>query len=84
MRRVGPGPPFRCDRWAFSYGAGRGGLMPTGAGIGYAAGMSNYCRMWMPGGIYFFTVNLLARYRRLLADRIADLWTAFRAIKGAG
>lgn len=35
--------------------------------------------MWVPGGTYFFTVNLLERRRRLLVDRIGDLRTAFQA-----
>lgn len=45
--------------------------------------MSNYRRMRVPGGTYFFTVNLLERRRRLLTDRIADLRTAFRAAQAA-
>lgn len=40
--------------------------------------MSNYRRVWVPGGTYFFTVNLLERQRRLLVDRIDDLHAAFR------
>ena len=44
-----------------------------------ARGMSRYRRMWVPGGIYFFTVNLLERRRTLLLDRIDDLRAAFRA-----
>jgi putative transposase len=43
--------------------------------------MSNYRRMRVPGGTYFFTVNLLERRRRLLVDRIGDLRTAFRAAR---
>jgi putative transposase len=35
--------------------------------------MSNYRRVRVPGGTYFFTVNLLERRRRLLVDRIDDL-----------
>ena len=45
--------------------------------------MSNYRRMWVPGGTYFFTVNLLERHRQLLVDRIGDLRTAFRAAHAA-
>ena len=41
--------------------------------------MSNYRRMRVPGGTYFFTVNLLERRRRLLVERIDDLRAAFRA-----
>ena len=40
--------------------------------------MSRYRRMWVPGGTYFFTVNLLERRRTLLTDRIDDLRIAFR------
>jgi putative transposase len=42
-------------------------------------GMSNYRRVRVPGGTYFFTVNLLERRRRLLVDRIDDLRVAFHA-----
>jgi putative transposase len=35
--------------------------------------------MWVPGGTYFFTVNLLERRRRLLVERIDALGRAFRA-----
>ncbi|TXH64915.1 MAG: transposase [Lysobacteraceae bacterium] len=40
--------------------------------------MPNYRRMWLPGGTYFFTVNLLERRRRLLVERIEALGHAFR------
>ena len=40
--------------------------------------MSNYRRMRVPGGTYFFTVNLLERDRRLLVEHIDLLKTAFR------
>src|SRR4051794_12387910 len=39
--------------------------------------MSNYRRAWVPGGTYFFTVNLLERNRRLLVDRVDLLRIAF-------
>ena len=45
--------------------------------------MSNYRRVWVPGGTYFFTVNLLERRRRLLVERIDDLRVAFRATHAA-
>jgi putative transposase len=45
--------------------------------------MSNYRRMWVPGGTYFFTVNLLERHRRLLVDRIDDLSVAFRTTRSS-
>jgi putative transposase len=32
--------------------------------------MANYRRVWVPGGTYFFTVNLLERNRRLLVDHV--------------
>lgn len=35
--------------------------------------------MWVPGGTYFFTVNLLERRRRLLVERIDALGRAFRS-----
>ena len=41
--------------------------------------MPNYRRMWVPGGTYFFTVNLLERRRRLLVERIDALGRAFRS-----
>ena len=41
--------------------------------------MSNYRRAKVPGGTYFFTVNLLERRRRLLIEHIDDLRAAFRA-----
>ncbi len=40
--------------------------------------MSNYRRVRVPGGTYFFTVNLLERRRRLLVEHIDALRTAFR------
>ena len=40
--------------------------------------MSNYRRVRVPGGTYFFTVNLLERRRRLLVEHIDDLRSAFR------
>ena len=43
--------------------------------------MPNYRRMWVPGGTYFFTVNLLERRRRLLVERIEMLGRAFRVAR---
>jgi putative transposase len=43
--------------------------------------MPNYRRLWVPGGTYFFTVNLLERRRRLLVERIDALGCAFRAAR---
>lgn len=48
-----------------------------------AAGMSNYRRVRVPGGTYFFTVNLLERRRRLLVERVDDLRASFRAEQAA-
>jgi REP-associated tyrosine transposase len=45
--------------------------------------MPNYRRAWVPGGTYFFTVNLLERDRSLLVDHIAHLRTAFRMARAA-
>lgn len=41
--------------------------------------MSRYRRVWVPGGTYFFTVNLLERRRSLLVDHTDNLRAAFRA-----
>ena len=45
--------------------------------------MPNYRRVWVPGGTYFFTVNLLERRRTLLTDHIASLQHAFALAKAA-
>ena len=39
--------------------------------------MPNYIRAFVPGGTFFFTVNLLERRRRLLTDYIDDLRMVF-------
>jgi putative transposase len=39
--------------------------------------MSNYRRAWVPGGTYFFTVNLLERNRWLLVEHVDRLRVAF-------
>ena len=39
--------------------------------------MANYRRVWVPGGTYFFTVNLLERNRRLLVEHVDLLRIAF-------
>jgi putative transposase len=41
--------------------------------------MPNYRRVWVPGGTYFFTVNLLERRRSLLVDHVDALRAAFAA-----
>jgi putative transposase len=45
--------------------------------------MPNYRRMWVPGGTYFFTVNLKDRKRRLLVEHVDALRASFRAARGA-
>jgi putative transposase len=40
--------------------------------------MPNYRRVWVPGGTYFFTVNLQQRDRTLLVEYIGNLRNAFR------
>jgi putative transposase len=40
--------------------------------------MANYRRNFLPGGSYFFTVNLADRQRALLTDHIDLLRAAFR------
>jgi putative transposase len=41
--------------------------------------MTEYRRYFVPGGMYFFTVNLAERSRRLLVEHVALLRTAFAA-----
>jgi putative transposase len=43
--------------------------------------MPNYRRAFVPGGCWFFTVNLLERRQTLLVDRIAILREAVAAIR---
>ncbi|MEJ7746511.1 MAG: transposase [Luteimonas sp.] len=45
--------------------------------------MPNYRRVWVPGGTYFFTVNLLERNRRLLVDHVDQLRAAFHVARTA-
>ena len=67
----------------FPYGEGRDALVSAADGVRHVAAMSNYRRVWVPGGTYFFTVNLLERRRRLLVERIGELRAAFRAAHAA-
>ena len=55
----------------------RGWLTAAMLRCGDARGMSNYRRVWVPGGTYFFTVNLLERDRCLLVEHIGALRAAF-------
>ena len=43
--------------------------------------MPNYRRLHVPGGTYFFTVNLLERRRRLLVEHVDLVREAFRATR---
>lgn len=43
--------------------------------------MPNYRRVWVPGGTYFFTVNLQDRQRSLLVDHVDALRSAFAAVQ---
>jgi putative transposase len=43
--------------------------------------MPNYVRAYIPGGSYFFTVNLLERKRFLLVENIDSLRNAFWLVK---
>jgi len=43
--------------------------------------MVNYRRNFVPGGTYFFTVNLAERSERLLIGHIELLRTTFRAVR---
>lgn len=45
--------------------------------------MPRYRREHVPGGTFFFTVNLLERRRRLLVDHVDDLRASFRAARHA-
>lgn len=43
--------------------------------------MPAYRRLYIPGGTYFFTVNLADRSRRLLTDHVADLRESWREVE---
>jgi putative transposase len=43
--------------------------------------MANYRRNFLPGGSYFFTVNLADRRRALLTDHVDLLRAAFRQVR---
>jgi len=60
----------------------RGGgvfLRWRGVDMRQALAMSDYRRVWVPGGTYFFTVNLLERRRRLLVEQVTCLRTSLHA-----
>ena len=73
---MGRGPPYD---GAFPDVRVRGLAMLRMHGRRHGCGMSNYRRLWVPGGTYFFTVNLLERRRRLLVEHIDLLRASFRA-----
>jgi len=43
--------------------------------------MTNYNRYFLPGGTYFFTVNLAERDKTLLIDRVNELRKVFAQVK---
>jgi putative transposase len=43
--------------------------------------MTTYRRNFVPGGSYFFTVNLAERHLRLLTENISELRAAFRYLR---
>ena len=49
----------------------------------HACGMSEYRRWWVPGGTYFFTVNLADRSQRLLVERFDALRDVACAVRHA-
>lgn len=57
--------------------------MAVDIGRGQPAWMSNYRRVWVPGGTYFFTVKLLERDRALLIEHVATLRAAFQEARAA-
>jgi putative transposase len=66
---------------AFSYTRLRRRLIVGSITVMHPACMSNYRRVWVPGGTYFFTVNLLQRDRSLLVDHLGALRTSFRVAR---
>lgn len=61
----------------------RAAVTVAGWAFAHVVGMSNYRRVRVPGGTYFFTVNLLDRRRCLLVEHIDLLRDSFRAAKAA-
>lgn len=51
--------------------------------LAHVPGMPNYRRVRVPGGTYFFTVNLLERQRRLLVEHVDLLRDSFRVSRAA-
>jgi putative transposase len=77
-------------RFAYPTPASNDGLRPsyefllaTSAGIRYKTRMTDYRRNRVPGGTYFFTVNLFNRGSRLLVEKIDILRNAVREVKSS-
>ncbi len=51
------------------------------SGGAQACAMPDYRRLWVPGGTYFFTVNMADRSGRLLVDHINALRTSVAAVR---
>ena len=66
-----------------SDGVVRGCLMVGQMRGRHACGMSEYRRWWVPGGTYFFTVNLADRSQRLLVERFDALRDVACAVRHA-
>jgi putative transposase len=66
---------------AISYTLLRRRLIVGWINVTHPVFMSNYRRVWVPGGTYFFTVNLLRRDQSLLVDHLGSLRTSFRAAR---
>jgi hypothetical protein len=47
---------------------------------GHLASMQNYRRLYMPGGTYFFTVNLRRPDSRLFVEDIGNLRAAYSKV----
>lgn len=55
--------------------------MAVGNGDAQAYAMPDYRRFWVPGGTYFFTVNLADRSGRLLVEHVDALFTSVAAAR---
>jgi len=68
----------RGPTYGFPYGFLSRYLMVSLFGFGNLSVMSNYRRVRVPGGTYFFTVNLADRSSRLLVERVDALRESVR------
>lgn len=74
-------PALRIGSGKSDAGTGKGRIRFDSLGL-HTAGMRTYLRNRVPGGTYFFTVNLAERKgNTLLVDRIDDLRYAIRATR---